>query len=97
MLDALGAESKNVLTPAYYDQYLKSKGTRDNDSEEMLDVIFGSMTYDIGYLYNFGELGGMVLNMVNGYQTDLASRYAKYESKALTAIDKMVEAFRDME
>ena len=97
VLDALGAESKNVLTPAYYDQYLKSKGTRDNDSEDMLDIIFGSMTYDIGYLYNFGELGGMVLGMVNAYQTDLASRYAKYESKAVKAIEKMVEAFRDME
>ncbi|MBQ7299125.1 MAG: hypothetical protein IJW77_04715 [Clostridia bacterium] len=97
VLDALGAESKNILTPAYYDQYLKSKGTRDNDSEEMLDIIFGSMTYDIGYLYNFGELGGMVLGMVNGYQTDLASRYAKYESKAVKAIEKMVTAFQDME
>ena len=97
LLDALGAESKNVLTPAYYDQYLKSKGTRDNDSEEMLDIIFDSMTYDIGYLYNFGELGGMVLGMVNGYQTDLASRYAKYESKAVKAIEKMVTAFQDME
>ena len=97
VLDALGAESKNILTPAYYDQYLKSKGTRDNDSEEMLDIIFDSMTYDIGYLYNFGELGGMVLGMVNGYQTDLASRYAKYESKAVKAIEKMVTAFQDME
>ncbi len=97
VLDALGAESKNVLTPAYYDQYLKSKGTRDNDSEDMLDIIFSSMTYDIGYLYNFGELGGMVLSMVNGYQSDLASRYAKYESKAVKAIDKMVTTFQDME
>ena len=97
VLDALGAQSKNVLTPAYYDQYLKSKGTRDNDSEDMLDLIFGSMTYDIGYLYNFGELGGMVLGMVNGYQTDLASRYAKYESKAVKAIDKMVTTFQEME
>ena len=63
----------------------------------MLDIIFDSMTYDIGYLYNFGELGGMVLGMVNGYQTDLASRYAKYESKAVKAIEKMVTAFQDME
>lgn len=97
VLDALGAESKNILTPAYYDQYLKSKGTRDNDSEEMLDIIFDSMTYDIGYLYNFGDLGGMLLTMVNGYSTDLASRYQKYESKAVKAIDKMVEAFREIE
>ena len=39
----------------------------------------------------------MVLGMVNGYQSDLASRYAKYESKAVKAIDKMVTAFQDME
>ena len=97
VLDALGAESKNVLTPAYYDQYLKSKGTRDDDSEEMLDIIFNSMTYDIGYLYDFGGLGGMTLSLVNGYKPDLASSYAKYEPKAIKAIDKMVTAFRETE
>ena len=97
VLDALGAESKNVLTPAYYDQYLKSKGTRDNDSEEMLDIIFGSMTYDIGYLYDFGGIGGMTLTMVNGYKDDLASQYAKYESKAVNAIEKAVTAYQENE
>ncbi|MGM9624679.1 MAG: hypothetical protein ACI3XM_03110, partial [Eubacteriales bacterium] len=76
VLDALGAASKNTLTPAYYEQYLKSKGSRDNESEEMLDIIFNSLTYDIGYLYDFGGLGGMTLNMANSYDTDLASQYA---------------------
>ncbi|MBO5648606.1 MAG: hypothetical protein J6S76_01680 [Clostridia bacterium] len=95
VLDALGAESKNTLTPAYYEQYLKSKGTRDNESEEMLDIIFNSMTYDIGYLYDFGGIGGMTLGMVNNYKTDLASEYASRESGAREAIDQMVEAFRE--
>ncbi len=97
VLDALGAESKNILTPAYYEQYLKSKGSRDNESEEMLDLIFGSLTYDIGYLYDFGGLGGMTLNMVNAYKSDLASQYAKLEPKAQTAIEKAVAAYQENE
>ncbi len=97
VLDALGAASKNILTPAYYEQYLKSKGSRDNESEEMLDLIFGSLTYDIGYLYDFGGLGGMTLTMVDGYKGDLASQYAKFEPKAQTAIEKTVAAYQENE
>ncbi len=97
VLDVLGAESKNVLTPAYYEQYLKSKGSRDNESEEMLDLIFSTLTYDIGYLYDFGGLGGMTLNMVDGYKPDLASQYAKYEPKAQTAIEKTINAYQENE
>ncbi|MBQ3065066.1 MAG: hypothetical protein IJC98_02405 [Clostridia bacterium] len=97
VLDALGAESKNVLTPAYYDQYLKSKGTRDNESAAMLDLIFDTMTYDIGYLYDFGGLPGMLLNMVNQYDKDLASNYEAYESMATEAIRSMIAAYQSHE
>ncbi|MBQ8577246.1 MAG: extracellular solute-binding protein [Clostridia bacterium] len=95
VLDALGAESKNTLTPAYYEQYLKSKGSRDNESEEMLDIIFSTLTYDIGYLYDFGGLGGMTLTMVNNYQSDLASQYAALAPKAQSAIEKTISAYKE--
>ena len=37
--NALAAESKNILTPAYNEVYLKTKGARDNESEAILDLV----------------------------------------------------------
>ena len=97
VLDALGASSKNILTPAYYDQYLKTKGARDDDSEAMLDIIFSTLHYDTGYLYDFGTIGAFTLTMVDAYKPDLASAYAKISDKVKTAIDKMVTAYREID
>ena len=93
VLDALGAESKNILTPAYNEVYLKTKGTRDNDSEAVLDIVFDTLKYDVGYLYNWGDIGTFTLTMVNGYNPDLASQYAKIEKAAQTAMQKAIDAY----
>lgn len=94
--NALAAESKNVLTPAYNEVYLKYKGTRDNESEAILDLVFSTLRYDLGYLNNWGSLGGLILGMTDAYQTDLTSRYAKIESKVITAMDKATANYQEL-
>ncbi len=93
VLDALGAESKNILTPAYYETYLKGKGARDDESEASLDIIFSTLRYDIGYLYNFGNLGQFTLDMVNTYKGDIASRYTKLEPSIMKALQKAIDNY----
>lgn len=93
ILDTLGAESKNILTPAYNEVYLKTKGTRDNDSEAILDLVFATLKYDVGYLYNWGNLGTFALRLVDAYNPDLASQYAKIEKSADTAMQKAIDAY----
>ncbi|MDD4772857.1 MAG: extracellular solute-binding protein [Eubacteriales bacterium] len=93
VLDALGSESKNILTPAYNEVYLKTKGTRDDDSEAVLDIVFATLKYDVGYLYNWGNVGTFTLTMVNAYNPDLASQYAKIEKAAETAMQKAIDAY----
>ena len=92
VMDALGAESKNILTPAYNEVYLKAKGTRDNDSEAVLDIVFGTLKYDLGYLYGWGNLGHFTLAMVDKYSPDLSSEYAKIEAKAQSEMQKAIDA-----
>jgi hypothetical protein len=48
MLEALNCESANIVKPAYYDIALKTKYTRDDESSEMLDIIFNSRVVDMG-------------------------------------------------
>ena len=89
-LDTLGAESKNILTPAYYDLYLKTKGARDDASEATIDLVLSTLRYDLGYMYNWGTLADFTLQLVNNKKTDLASSYNKIEKTIQKSMDKAV-------
>lgn len=48
LMDALSRDSQQNLLPTYREVVLKTKYTRDDDSAEMLDIIFKSGAYDLG-------------------------------------------------
>lgn len=89
MLDALSAESKYTVIPAFYDLKLMTKVTRDNDSAEMLDIIRQDMTFDFAYVhtmsleYVFSMFGDMIGSKNNTFAST-------YEKKAKT-LNKMLE------
>ncbi|MGI6201934.1 MAG: extracellular solute-binding protein [Eubacteriales bacterium] len=96
VLDVLGAESKNILTPAYYEVYLKSKGARDDESEAIIDLVLATVRYDLGYMYNWGNIGSFMLDMVKVYNTDLASSYSRIEKSAQRQLDKAIEKYQEL-
>ncbi|MCL2518528.1 MAG: hypothetical protein FWF15_08205 [Oscillospiraceae bacterium] len=51
IVEALSAESRRTLLPAYYDRTLNTKFVRDEESTRMLDIIFAGRVYDFGYVY----------------------------------------------
>ncbi|MBQ4574294.1 MAG: extracellular solute-binding protein [Clostridia bacterium] len=93
VLDALGAESKNILTPAYYETYLKGKGTRDNESEAVLDIVFSTLRYDAGYMNDWGTIGTFILPLVNNHNLNLTSQYEKIENKVIKALEKAISNY----
>lgn len=52
VLDALGAESKYSVIPAYYEVVLQGRVAQDADSKEMLDIIRENLYFDFGFLYS---------------------------------------------
>jgi hypothetical protein len=88
IVEALAAESKYTLIPAYIDTALKGKYVRDNESEAMLDIIFSTRTYDLGDVFGFGSLAA---DMYNITPDGVATFYAKHEKAAQKAIDKFID------
>ncbi len=82
ILDALGAYSKDYLTPEYYDKQLKRKNAPDPDSADMLDIIFENRTFDLGVIYS--SSWGDILATVNALEGNIASRIAA-QAPAITA------------
>ncbi len=93
ILEALAAESYNTVTPAYYEKTLIGKYIRDDESEEMLDIILSSHVYDLGWFYQIGKYCDEVLYMWMEKDEDLTSRYEKHKKAADNDIIRINEAF----
>ena len=88
ILESLAAESVSTVTPAYYDVCLTGKTVRDTESAAMLDIIFASKHFDIGMVLDFGGFRTSMTSQESKASSDVASTFAKIESKAQKALDK---------
>ena len=96
IIDALARKGMEHITPAYYDVSLKGKFSRDDESQEILDLVFSTLVWDISFYYDFGGIGKILDSMVGAKKTDFVSEYEKIEDKVKTAIDKCVDLYRDL-
>ena len=93
-LEMLNFYSREEVLPTYYEIQLNSKSVRDEESIEMLDLIFNGIVCDAGRTY-FGIDNGSMQNLVYsiskhvyGKKTvDFASFYAKNVKGAEKCID----------
>ena len=93
MVEACSAWAKNYLTTAYYEVNLRYKDLRDDESEEMLDIIFGNIVYDIGECYNFGGYAGMFSEMAKAGSSDVASEIESRKSEAEAKINELIDTY----
>ncbi len=95
VLEALCSESRNTTIPAYYDIMLESKLTRDEESSEMLNVIFENRVCDHGDLTWCPILrDGIFSSMVMGNDHDVISKIESIRQKLQTSIDETVEGYK---
>ena len=97
VIDALSREGTNTVVPAYYDNLLNNKVARDNESIEMLKMIFDSVIYDIGSVYNWGDLWFMNQIFVANEGRDYVSAYEKSASAIQKAMEKTIEAMLNVD
>jgi len=86
ILEALAAESRYTLLPAYYEKSLMSKHVRDEESREMLELMFDTRTYDIGWYYKIGNYDVAIAGLFANRKTDFTSMYEKTLPSAEAAI-----------
>jgi len=97
ILEALSAESKYTLRPAYYDVTLKTKMARDEDSSDMLDIIFRNRVWDIGEISNFGDFGWQLIALSMKNDSNIASLFEKRQGAMQKDIDKAIGKFEALD
>ena len=93
LIDALSRDSHEDLLPTYREVVLKTKYTRDEDSAEMLDLIFNSGTYDLGLsmfpnvtYYKYME---SYMNMVDNFASMTESIKPQVEAEIGTLLETL--------
>ncbi|MBO5295462.1 MAG: extracellular solute-binding protein [Clostridia bacterium] len=59
-------KGNQYMRPALYDELLEGYLPRDEESLEMLDIIFETVRYDCGMIFNFGGVVDNIFNQYNG-------------------------------
>ena len=85
--EALSYYGQQMVMPAYYDLNLKGIHSRDEESSDMLDIIFDSLVYDIGFMYQVGPYNKYLNYMVSRSETNFTSMY----NSLLTAAESQLK------
>ena len=93
ILEALAAESRSTTVPAFKEVNLRTKITRDNESAEMLDLIFDSGFGDVG-TFLWLDIRDALVNVVRGtanYTSTVESKTPAFEKFLNDANEAAVE------
>jgi hypothetical protein len=95
IIEALCAVGNREVIPAFYDVSLKTKFSRDYESEAMIDIVRESLVYDLGYITDsvFNSAGAALAGNTN---PDFASYYARNESRAISDLNNFLAAYAKM-
>ncbi|MBE6611940.1 MAG: hypothetical protein E7632_05570 [Ruminococcaceae bacterium] len=95
ILDALSYESSQTVMPVYYDQMLSQKGLRDEDSIEMLNLIYDNRMTEIGQIFGItGTLISALNNMVAAGNNTAASTVASNQETIKAKLADILSYFK---
>ena len=92
IIEALAAVGQMEVIPAFYDVSLKTKFSRDSESEAMIDIVKESIIYDLGYVSG-GSFQSTGRDLSHKSNPDFAAYYAANESKAITDLNNFLKSY----
>ena len=95
--ELMAAKSYEFVRPAIYDVALKTKYARDDDSQEMIDMILDSMIFEFTNIYarSFGDPKGPAHSLrmnVRKNTNDLTSYFATNDSLYKETMEKLISS-----
>jgi hypothetical protein len=63
----------------------------------MLDIILDTRVFDLGKAFNWGNIGMILEDMYVPKNRDFVSRYERQEERTITALERTVEAFENLD
>lgn len=96
-VEAMAYTSKIYVTPEYYNRTLQLKRLDDQDSAEMLDIIFSNRIADMSIVFNWDDCIQYYNRMLGSKSKDIVSYVDGRRSAFDLAMEKTIEAFYGLE
>lgn len=87
ILEALAEGSTDTLLPAYYETTLKRKASRDSESSDILDLIFGNRVVD--YCNTYTEIG--INNFIQAKLRESSNTFASSEASQRSVFTENID------
>jgi len=96
VIEALAAESRKSVVPAFYDVALKTKYARDVESSEMIDIIRDGISFSFGieYSYSLGSTHSWRF-WIADKKTNVTSLIEKDLPKLEANLEKLLEVYME--
>nr|MBQ4319613.1 hypothetical protein [Clostridia bacterium] len=88
IMDALAYYGSDTIIPAFYEQCFEQKYARDEESIEMMKLIYSTTMYDFMMMYNLAGVRGLIWNMFPDGENTYMSMYEANRSKLELEIEK---------
>lgn len=97
VLEALSVTGYEYVRPALYEVTLQGKLARDHESQDMIDLIFDTMSIDFGWIHTGDSgMGWFVNSCLVAKLENISSFYKRTESRAAKYYNKIVDYYRAM-
>ena len=93
VIEVMSALGYRDVRPVYYDVVLTGKTARDNESVEMLDIIFSNIESELAYIYQWGGYSETIKNVATGTK-DIVSTLTSKKEATEKAIDKFIDSLQ---
>lgn len=93
ILEMFGAKSRQIIRSVYFDTTLDFKYIQDQESSEMLDIMFSGGVFDLGSIYKWGSATSTVYVQLLEQKTDIASKLQSLTSKTEADVQATIEAY----
>ncbi|HAN21692.1 MAG: hypothetical protein A2Y15_02060 [Clostridiales bacterium GWF2_36_10] len=92
ILDAICQASTDTVKQNYYEVMLKLRKIQDDESAEMLDLIFGNRVYDLGIIFGWGSANLYDPNSLANFMNTVAFSGTNTFTSTLESIKTAVQA-----
>ena len=88
VMESMAYHSNELVRPAYYDTTLSLRFMQNPRSREMLDILFDTLTFDLGYYVGLGNVRDDMRSILDSSNPAVVSRFKAWEKSAKNTLNK---------
>lgn len=96
ILQATCQASTTTLKTTFYDTVLSGVTVRDEESRDMLDIIFANRVFDLGFINGWG-ISDIYTSLLNSSSDVFASTYERKQKSITKMIEKAIKAYDELD